>query len=60
MGRADLIGPGKHQLVPSWQPKGTGEGGEGRRIAPKSHLHKRKDGSSHTFTTKGVFGGKRK
>ena len=26
MGRADLIGPGKHQLVPSWQPPGTGIG----------------------------------
>ncbi|BAO43761.1 YgiQ family radical SAM protein [Thiolapillus brandeum] len=25
MGRADLIGNGKHQLVPNWQPKGTGE-----------------------------------
>jgi len=24
MGRADLIGPGKHQLIPSWQPAGTG------------------------------------
>ncbi len=24
MGRADLIGPGKHQLVPGWQPAGTG------------------------------------
>ena len=24
MGRADLIGNGKHQLVPRWQPKGTG------------------------------------
>ncbi|CAK0775578.1 radical SAM superfamily protein YgiQ [uncultured Gammaproteobacteria bacterium] len=23
MGRADLIGPGKHQLVPSWQPART-------------------------------------
>ncbi len=25
MGRADLIGPGKHQLVPGWQPAGTGQ-----------------------------------
>jgi uncharacterized radical SAM protein YgiQ len=25
MGREDLIGAGKHQLVPAWQPKGTGE-----------------------------------
>ena len=24
MGRADLIGSGKHQLVPPWQPAGTG------------------------------------
>jgi hypothetical protein len=24
MGRADLIGNGKHQLVPRFQPKGTG------------------------------------
>jgi uncharacterized radical SAM protein YgiQ len=32
MGREDLIGAGKHQLVPSWQPVGTGQGGgEGRR-----------------------------
>jgi uncharacterized radical SAM protein YgiQ len=31
MGRTDLIGGGKHQLVPSWQPAGTGEQREGRR-----------------------------
>ncbi len=31
MGRADLIGPGKQHLVPVWQPRGTGHGGEGRR-----------------------------
>ncbi len=31
MGRADLIGPGKAHLVPAWQPRGTGQGGEGRR-----------------------------
>ena len=32
MGRADLIGPGKAQLVPAWQPAGTGLcGGEGAR-----------------------------
>jgi uncharacterized radical SAM protein YgiQ len=36
MGRADLIGPGKHQLVPPWQPSGTGKAGEGRRITPKA------------------------
>ncbi|HET6581781.1 MAG TPA: YgiQ family radical SAM protein [Nannocystaceae bacterium] len=31
MGREDLIGDAKHQLVPSWQPAGTGVAGEGRR-----------------------------
>jgi len=31
MGRADLIGPGKHQLIPAWQPAGTGGKHEGRR-----------------------------
>lgn len=31
MGRADLIGSGKHHLVPAWQPRGTGERSEGRR-----------------------------
>ncbi len=30
MGRTDLIGGGKHQLVPSWQPARAGRG-EGRR-----------------------------
>jgi uncharacterized radical SAM protein YgiQ len=31
MGRADLIGSGKHQLIPAWQPAGTGCTPEGRR-----------------------------
>ncbi len=31
MGRADLIGSGKHQLVPSYQPAGTGGASEGQR-----------------------------
>jgi uncharacterized radical SAM protein YgiQ len=31
MGRADLIGNGKHQLVPAYQPSGTGDAAEGRR-----------------------------
>src|SRR5258708_22028447 len=36
MGRADLIGPGKHQLVPATQPRGTGtSGGEGARRGRK-------------------------
>jgi uncharacterized radical SAM protein YgiQ len=47
MGRADLIGPGKHQLVPNWQPAGTGcSGGEGKRTGRKHGYQK--------FTTKGV------
>lgn len=35
MGRADLIGPGKQHLVPNWQPAGTGDKGEGKRIGLK-------------------------
>jgi len=36
MGRADLIGPGKHHLIPAWQPAGTGgSGGEGTRMGRK-------------------------
>jgi uncharacterized radical SAM protein YgiQ len=31
MGRADLIGSGKQQLVPAWQPANTGGAQEGRR-----------------------------
>ncbi len=31
MGRVDLIGSGKHQLVPSYQPAGTGGAAEGQR-----------------------------
>jgi uncharacterized radical SAM protein YgiQ len=53
MGRADLIGPGKHQLVPSWLPAGTGgSGGEGRRMGRKHGGQK--------FTTKGVWPGRMK
>jgi hypothetical protein len=33
MGRADLIGAGKHHLIPAWQPVGTGDAPEGRRSA---------------------------
>jgi len=44
MGRADLIGPGKHQLVPNWQPAGTGGKGEGQR-----------NDRARKFLTKGVI-----
>jgi uncharacterized radical SAM protein YgiQ len=33
MGREDLIGSGKHQLVPRYQPRGTGQTPGGRRRA---------------------------
>ena len=31
MGRADLIGSGKHQLIPAYQPAGTGQVHDGHR-----------------------------
>jgi hypothetical protein len=31
MGRGDLIGSGKHQLIPTYQPAGTGQVHEGHR-----------------------------
>jgi uncharacterized radical SAM protein YgiQ len=31
MGRADLIGSGRHQLIPAYQPAGTGQNREGAR-----------------------------
>ncbi|MFS8608953.1 MAG: YgiQ family radical SAM protein [Gammaproteobacteria bacterium] len=37
MGREDLIGNGKHHLVPSFQPPGTGDAPEGRRRPTKRH-----------------------
>jgi len=47
MGRADLIGPGKHHLVPAYQPAGTGlTGGEGARTGSKH--------GAQRFTTKGT------
>jgi uncharacterized radical SAM protein YgiQ len=39
MGRADLIGPGKRQLVPAYQPPGTGASAEGRRRRDSVRKH---------------------
>jgi uncharacterized radical SAM protein YgiQ len=33
LGRADLIGASKHHLIPAWQPAGTGNAPEGKRMA---------------------------
>ncbi len=41
MGRADLIGNGRHQLIPSFQPKGTGESGGKFNTARTAHSAKR-------------------
>jgi uncharacterized radical SAM protein YgiQ len=36
MGRADLIGNGKHHLVPAWQPAGTGQRSGGKGVQRRS------------------------
>ncbi len=41
MGRADLIGNGKHHLVPRWQPQGTGLRPEGARGGPRRNVGSR-------------------
>ena len=46
MGRADLIGSGAHQLVPAYQPPGTGKAAGTRRPV--------RGGKMQRFTTKGV------
>ncbi|TNF83221.1 MAG: YgiQ family radical SAM protein [Gammaproteobacteria bacterium] len=48
MGRADLIGNGKKHLVPSFQPRGTGGGSEGRRRQPQPGTHARRGKSFRT------------
>jgi uncharacterized radical SAM protein YgiQ len=48
MGRADLIGPGKHQLIPAWQPAGTGGSPEGRRSAEKKAAKPQRFRTQHT------------
>lgn len=49
MGRADLIGPGVHQLVPARQPPGTGTAGEGGRPGQKDRARPEK----RKFLTRG-------
>ncbi len=49
MGRADLIGPGKHQLIPAWQPAGTGQMVEGQRR--RADVRKHRGASGTPFKT---------
>jgi hypothetical protein len=47
-----LIGNGKRHLVPAWQPTGTGEQHEGKRVTPKPKQsfrtqHSRAEKSDH-------------
>ena len=44
MGRSDLIGNGRNQLVPTYQPIGTGRAHEGKR-KPGKPRHRRRDRS---------------
>jgi uncharacterized radical SAM protein YgiQ len=52
MGRTDLIGNSKRHLIPTWQPTGTGEQHEGKRITPKSQRSFR---TQHSRTEKADF-----
>ncbi|MDX1252473.1 MAG: YgiQ family radical SAM protein [Gammaproteobacteria bacterium] len=69
MGRADLIGNGKHHLVPAWQPAGTGAAPEGVRRTgqgkTETTMAKRTLRASHTIKRGGAEksvkpGGKRR
>ena len=46
MGRTDLIGSGKHQLIPTYQPAGTGQAHEGQRRTGKHESRGRQDAGS--------------
>jgi uncharacterized radical SAM protein YgiQ len=48
MGRADLIGNGRRQLVPAWQPAGTGATAQGRRAAGTQPFRTQHTGLPHT------------
>ena len=51
MGRADLIGAGKHHLIPAWQPLGTGTAPEGRRSAAKGKAPQKTSPKPQPFRT---------
>jgi hypothetical protein len=48
MGRADLIGNGKHHLVPGYQPAGTGGAQEGARRPQEGGASPRPFKTQHT------------
>jgi uncharacterized radical SAM protein YgiQ len=50
MGRANLIGNGSHHLIPAYQPRGTGEAGEGARRpgAPRAGARSQPMRTQHT------------
>ncbi|HKR35465.1 MAG TPA: YgiQ family radical SAM protein [Steroidobacteraceae bacterium] len=54
MGRADLIGAGKHQLIPAWQPLGTGTAPEGQRKAVAKKTQQSKPFRTQHTGLKGV------
>lgn len=63
MGRADLIGNGKKQLIPAWQPKGFETGYRSEPRTARDHVHAptrssvspaRKPGASHVGKPGGV------
>ena len=60
MGRADLIGGGKHHLVPSWQPAGPGGMPErGDRSAPGARGPRRPGGGAPERGAPGTSGPRR-
>ena len=54
MGRSDLIGNGKRHLIPTWQPAGTGDNGEGKRRRGMSVGTGQNGSAAKTFRTQHV------
>ena len=48
MGRPDLIGSGKHQLIPAWQPAGTGGAPPREALAPAGRARTQHTGLPRT------------